>query len=438
MKRIIISIAALAAAFSASYAQDFQTGYFMDDYIFAYKMNPALRPEKSFVSLPGIGGFSVRTNGNIGIDNLLFPLSNGKLGTFMHPEVSAERFLGPLSSRNKISAGAGVNILSLGIKRARIYHTLDISVRSINGMSVPYKMFSFLKEGVDGRVDIPHVDFASSAFVEAAYGASLKINDKITVGARIKGLVGLANAKMRIDNLSVTSRDGVWTVTANGTLKGAFKGVSTPVKQSDHGTEIIDIDQLIDDIDNINKPAGFGGAIDLGVTYKILPKLELSASITDFGGIRWKNNINGCTGKNSWVYDGDSDDLLDELSKLFEFQPQNPDKKFEMLPTTIRLGAKYDILPMLKGGLLLTHGFGVVPWSEVRASANLALWKAVNLTGAAAVGTFGFSWGMAAAFDMKFLNLFIGIDSLPTRYTPQYLPLGKPNLALSCGLNITF
>ena len=438
MKKIIIAIATFAAASLVCSAQDFQTGYFMDDYIFAYRMNPALRPEKNFVSLPGIGGFSVRTNGNIGIDNILFPVSNGKLATFMHPEVSAEQFLGPLSSRNKISAGANINILSLGFKKGRMYHTVGVTVRSINGMSVPYKMFSFLKEGVDGRVDIPHVDYSSSLFTEIAYGASLKINDKLTVGASIKGLVGMANAKMKIDKLSVTSNEGVWTVTANGTLTGAFKGVNTPVKPSDHGTEIIDIDQLVDDIDNITKPAGYGGAIDLGVTYKILPKLEISASITDLGGIRWKNNINGSTGENSWVYNGDSDDLLDDLSGLFEFQPRNPNKKFEMLPTTVRLGAKYDILPILKGGLLLTHGFGTVSWSEVRASANLALLKAINFTGAAAVGTFGFSWGLAAAFDLKFVNLFIGIDSLPTRYTPQYLPLGKPNMAISCGLNITF
>ena len=108
-----------------------------------------------------------------------------------------------------------------------------------------------------------------------------------------------------------------------------------------------------------------------------------------------------------------------------------------MLPATARIGAKYGLLPFLDAGLLLTHGFGGVPWNEARLSANLALLKTLNLTGAAAYGDFGFSWGVALDLNLKVVNIFIGADSVPTRFTPQYIPLGKPNLALAFGLNIT-
>lgn len=437
MKKIIAALAALLAASAICRAQDFQTGYFLKDYVFAYKLNPAFRPDKSFVGLPALGNISVRTGGNVGIDNFLFPLSNGKLGTFLHPEVSASEFLGPLGKRNKISAGASVNLLAVGVKSKFLYHTFDVGLRSVNSLSVPYEMFSFMKEGLDGTVNIPDIKFGSSTFVEVGYGVNFKIGNIFSAGVRVKGLVGLMNARMDVSNLSVTSAGGNWTITAEGTFRGAVKGVTVPTKLNDEGQEIIDLSNLAGDIDGIDSPAGMGGAVDLGICFSPLPKLEISASLTDLGGIRWSNNVNGKTASSSWTYDGDNDDVLDELASIMEFRKQDEDKKFLMLPATARIGAKYGLLPFLDAGLLLTHGFGGVPWNEARLSANLALLKTLNLTGAAAYGDFGFSWGVALDLNLRVINIFIGADSIPTRFTPQYIPLGKPNLALAFGLNIT-
>lgn len=436
MKKLLIVLALICAARATSFSQDFQTGYFMKDYIYSYRLNPAFRPQKSFIGLPALSGISARSNGNVGIDNFLFPLDNGKLGTFMHPEVPASKFLGALSGRNKLSSGVTMNVLAFGFKTKGIYHTFDVSIRSLSGLSVPYELFSFMKEGIDGKIEIPTIKLHTTAFAEIAYGFSARIGS-ISAGIRLKGLVGAANARMEVKNLSVESDGGRWTVSADGTLKGAAKGLAVPVKSGDDGEPVIDLEGITDELSDIDKPAGAGGAIDLGVSWKIQPKLELSASITDLGAIRWKNNINGRTANATWTYDGDSDDVLDDLSSLLEFRPEDEAAETMMLPVTARLGARYELLSFLDAGLLLTHGFGAVPWNEARVSANARLLGFLGLTGAAAAGTFGFSWGLAANFNLKVLSLFVGADSIPTRYTPQYIPLGKPNLAFTFGINIT-
>ena len=100
-----------------------------------------------------------------------------------------------------------------------------------------------------------------------------------------------------------------------------------------------------------------------------------------------------------------------------------------------RLRSKF---PFVTFGLLGTHRFGNVPWTELRASANFKPSKVLGASVSAAAGSFGFSWGAAMNLNLKVINLFLGMDAIPTRFTPQFIPLGKANLGLSFGINITY
>ena len=411
MKKILLTIAAVAMSASALFAQDFQTGYFLNGYTQAYKLNPALRPDKAFISLPVIGGSSVASRSNIGLDNILFPVSDGKLGFFMHPEVSSQQFLSGLKSTNRFT---------------------DVGVRSLGYAKVPYELFAFLKDGVTNRIDIPSVSIGENAFAEVAYGLNLKIGNIVSVGGRIKYLVGIMNGNVSIDDLSVTNNNGVWTV--KGSTKGqiALKGASFKTKVSEDGSRVID-DIDFDDFDGTS---GNGVALDLGVAVNIIPGLKLSAALCDIGGINWKYNINGKR-DSQWVYDGDSDDLGDELTNLLELEDLGSKSEFKMLPATARLGAEFSALPFVTVGLLGTQQLGEMPWTEVRASANFKPFKLLGASVSAATGTFGFSWGAALNLNLKVVNLCIGMDAIPTKYTPQYVPLGAANFGVNFGLNIT-
>lgn len=432
MKKILSTVAAVALAASALFAQEFQTGYFLNGYTQAYKMNPALRPEKPFISLPAIGGINISSRGNIGLDNILFPVSDGKLGYFMHPEVSAQEFLGGLEDVNKLSENFNLNLLGFGFKTGPLFHTVDISVRSLGSANVPYELFAFLKNGVENRIDIPSVSVNGTLFAEVAYGINLKVGGIFSVGGRIKYLGGLMNANIGVDDLSVTNNNGEWTVQGKTSGRVAMKGTTVKTKVTDGGVTVID--GL--DFESPEGLSGNGVALDLGVAVDIIPGLKLSAALCDIGGISWKYNINGKR-NNTWVYDGDSDDLEDELANLLELEVKSSDTEFKMLPTTARIGAEFSALPFVTVGLLATQQFGDLPWTEVRASANFKPFSILGASVSAGTGTFGFSWGAALNLNLKVVNLFFGMDAIPTRYTPQRVPLGKANLGASFGLNIT-
>ena len=57
MKKIIISIAIILSlsAMTLNAQQNLRTGYFMDGYTYAYKMNPAFQGERGFLAIPVLG-----------------------------------------------------------------------------------------------------------------------------------------------------------------------------------------------------------------------------------------------------------------------------------------------------------------------------------------------------------------------------------------------
>lgn len=432
MKKLFLSIAAAVMAASAAFAQDFQTGYFLNGYTQAYKLNPAFRPDKSFISLPVIGGTSVSSRSNIGLDDILFPVSGGKLGYFMHPEVSSKEFLDGLKSSNKVVENVNLNLLSFGFKTGLLFHTVDVSVRSMGGVKAPYELFDFLKNGIQDRIDIPSLSVEESAFVEVAYGLNLKVGSIVSVGGRIKYLAGISSARLGFDKLTITNNAGNWMVKGKTYGQVAMKGTTIKTKVADDGSNVID--RI--DFESPDGVSGNGVALDLGVAVNVIPGLKLSAALCDIGGVNWKYNINGKRDA-QWEYNGDSDDLEDDLANLLELEVQDSKNEFRALPTTVRIGAEFSKFSFLTMGLLGTHQFGNVAWSELRASANFKPFKILGASVSAAAGTFGFSWGAALNLNLKIVNLCIGMDAIPTRFTPQYVPLGKANLGLNFGLNIT-
>lgn len=67
-------MAAVIALFPAGlYAQNLQSGYFDDNYLYRFQSNPAFGNEgHGFVAMPGIGNLNVATNGTIGINHILY------------------------------------------------------------------------------------------------------------------------------------------------------------------------------------------------------------------------------------------------------------------------------------------------------------------------------------------------------------------------------
>lgn len=452
MKKIILA-AALAAICLSSKAQELQTGYFSPVYAYSYNLNPAFHSNYSIVALPVIGSTSLGFLGNIGMASLLYP-QNGNLVTFMHPDVSAEDALAKFSNgSNLISTDVSANLLSIGVRTGKLYNVIDLSLRASVDGSLPYDLFRFLKTGTSetDSYDFSGLNFRGTAFAQIGIGSSWKRGD-LTIGVKMKGLVGLAGLDVKMDRMNMRLTGDEWTVSADGTLSGAYDAMKIATKKSSTGaySDIIDFENS--EFDKRLGFNGFGLAVDFGLAYKVGP-VVLSAAVTDLGGINWFNNLRGRTAVNDWKYSGSKDidldegstigdelsNVADEFSELFEFRKEDEESEMRMLPATVRVGAKYNVVKNFSVGLLGTYKFNsLVPYREARVALNYNPFKALDITGSAGVSNYGATLGGLLNIKIPGFTLFFGMESILGKISPQGIPLEKMNSRVTFGANISW
>ena len=470
MKKIhkLLTVAAVAGSCLTVSAQALHSGYFLEGYSYRHQLNPAFAGERNYISIPALGNINIGTQGNIGVGTFLFP-QNDQLTTFMHSSISGEEFLSGLKDNNRINANINLTLLSAGFHAWGGFNTVDINLRSNTSMNLPYDLFAFMKMGMTGNETHYHMEnlgIESNNYVELAFGHSRKINDKLNVGGKLKFLLGGANLSMKMTEMDVTMAQDKWMVRANGEMNASLKGLMMPTKE-ESGRKLDNPSQrdLIDwDNIDVDSPGlgGFGMAIDLGATYKIMDDLTLSAALLDFGFISWNNTIKAATSNSAWEFDGfkniavdselgddDPNSLesqLDAIGKDLEdyasfHRTENGVKRTAMLGATLNIGAEY-AFPLYKklhfGFLSSTRINGKYSWSEGRISANVAPIKWFDAGVNYAISSFGSSFGWLLNFHPRGFNFFIGMDHLMGKVTPQFIPVKSGNMNVSLGFNVTF
>lgn len=468
-------MAALAAgtALAASAQEAPRSAYFMDGYSYRHELNPAFSGERNYVSIPVLANFDVSLFSNVGVNTFLYKTEPGnpyKLTTFMSPTVDARTFLDKLNENNHINANVDLTILSTGFKAFKGYNTITLGVHTDMGLNLPKDLFRFMKLGQTGddtRYSFSDVQANATAYAELAFGHSHKITDKLNVGAKFKVLFGLGNVSAKIDKMDVRLSDQQWLVSAKGKVEmAAGSGLQVPTKQESGADYDIPEDaDLIDwgeiKYDNFGL-AGFGLGLDLGATYQLLPDLQLSAAVNDFGFMNWSHAHVAETGTTEWTFDGfhgvavkedqddyenkklsqQFDDLMDDLENVADFHRSVNDGSYtKMLKATIHIGAEYK-MPFyrnLTGGFLFSqHIGGCQSWTEGRFYANVKPVKWFDATVNYGASTYGSSFGWMLNFHPKGFNFFIGSDHQFFKVTPQFVPVGHASASINFGFNVTF
>lgn len=464
----LLTAAILAGSCLTASAQALHSGYFLEGYTFRHQLNPAFSAERNYISIPALGNINIGTQGNVGLGTFLYP-QNDQLVTFMHSSINGQEFLDGLKNNNRINANVNLTILSAGFKAWGGFNTIDLGLRSNTSMALPKDLFAFMKMGMsssDTHYHMEDLGIQSNNYVELALGHSHQINDRLNVGGKLKFLFGGANLSMKMTDMDVTLSQDKWMVKANGEMNAALQGLVMPTKQ-ESGKDVTDPSQndLIDwDNIDVDSPGlgGFGMAIDLGASYKILDDLTVSAAILDLGFISWNNNIKAATSNSAWEFDGfqniavdselgDDDPnsldsqleaLGDDLEDYASFHRQeNGTKRTTSLAATLNIGAEY-VFPFYDklrfGFLSSTRINGQYSWSEGRLSANVAPIKWFDASVNYGVSSFGSSFGWLLNFHPRGFNFFIGMDHLMGKVNPQFIPVESANMNVSFGFNVTF
>lgn len=459
--KILFLATALNATLSTS-AQELRSTYFMQTSDLRHEMNPALL-DHSYVSMPLLGYMNIGTTGNVGAKKFIFDMQPSWEGygvdgrtrtTFMHPDVDAKDFLDGLKNNNRLGANLKWQVIGLGFKGFGGINSIELNVRSCTNVSMPKSLFEFMKTA-GGKSDytIKNLGARSENFAELALGHSHKVNDKWRVGGKVKVLFGAAYADLNASRINLHLDDDYWRVSGNITAQAALLGAG--VKESNK-TDPNDPDRHrvkgIDD--NLSGLGGMGAAIDLGVTWQPIEHLTVSASLTDLGGIGWKNT-QCMSSAGDWTFDGfDQDiyaggskengsqlddqfsDLGDDLGDMFALYSDGSKRKGHALSPTLHLGAEYALpaYDKLRFGFLFTSRMaGQFAWHQGMLSVNVRPAKCfeVALTGAASSS--GMSGGMVIDLHARRFNFFVGTDCFLSKMGKYGVPLNRANNSVSFG-----
>lgn len=274
------------------------TLYFMEEIAERNNMNPAFTPNcKFYLDLPIMPNFYLDLgNNSLSLSNLLY-LNNGNTTTALSSAASIDKFYNTLQPTTTISTNLALNLLSFGFQiNERSYFTFDLGLNVSANVYIPKDIFGLALYGTPDAYGVNSFDLSSlgvSADIYSSLGLGYmyKINDQWTVGTKLKLLMGYANITTNFNNVDLNASSDEWNVQIDGQING-----SVPLEFDKTADGQLDLMSMaIPDVSSLlsllYQPGGIGGAIDLGVTYKPIKGLTVSAAITDLGFIHWNRNL---------------------------------------------------------------------------------------------------------------------------------------------------
>jgi Family of unknown function (DUF5723) len=268
MRRITIAIAFILFSIPA-WCQFETTFYFMNSLPQVSVNNPAFVPNYRFsVGLPLISSFSQGYYNSGFSYNDLITKTNG--------EVTADlsKFTKSLASKNYITSTYQIDVFRVGFRAtSRLYMQVYSTAHAYARAQMPKEIASIFVQGTTPLVGTT-TSFSPQgeglSYLETGLGAAYQVDDRLTLGARLKYLNGAENVTTIQSTMNLTVGNSLQITSGDDMVKTS--GIHDPNSFAK----------------NLGKNSGFG--IDLGATFKVTPKLTLAASVIDLGRINWKGN----------------------------------------------------------------------------------------------------------------------------------------------------
>ncbi|MBP5211131.1 MAG: hypothetical protein J6Z27_04780 [Bacteroidales bacterium] len=432
----IVVCSAIFCLFStaANAQQNFQNGYFLDNYVYGYRLNPALgvgndetRTVVGFV----LNDITIGAQTNAGVQNFLFE-RNGKLVPFTDETVTKSEFLSALPNSVDAFVSLDLSLLTLGFKTRHGFLTFDARVRSRNMVKAQKDLFGMIKDladeddsPIDQKLTVAPINVQAREYFEVGFGYSTYITPDLKFGAAVKLLLGAAKGSFTNTPITVTPYGDDYIVDGSAKVSLTASMIEyDPVK-------------IIRETSKIGFQ-GYGAAVDLGLLWNTpLEGLSLSAGVTDLGGIVWKNSIQASSDHNQTIVSLKDKSEADIINELFNIQT-NTRSRLESVGTTVDLGIKYKMpfYDRLTAGLHGSFGIGVFPYHDIRFGITVTPIDQISLAVSAAKTSQGPAFGAAANFHLGAINIFGGVDGFITGFGARHYPEKAVNSVAKIGFTI--
>ncbi len=367
-------------------------------------LNPALLPShRVTISLPVLGSvYTSMNNDNLAINDLFTDYGNGGLN-FIATEADEDRILNALRDVNDLDLDAQVNLFYIGYRANNNYFSFSATQKG-------HATLSYTKELINWAIKGPASDnFINSAFrtddifleaqsyLEWGFGYTREVNNKFTIGGRIKLLQGQVSINTEELDASIFSNADSANITVNRMLintTGLIDGLSA--------------NDVLFNTSNI----GFG--FDLGVVITPIERLKISAAINNVGRISWSENTEAYS-LNNVTYDFEGFDVLDlvndnDTDDLLGSEADTIEARFDPVetlgvdystttPINVYAGADFEFRKGQRAGAML---YAQVIKNKIKPalglSYNLQIRRVFNLAATASV------------IDGQFSNLGLGFS----------------------------
>lgn len=457
--RYMAAALTMVAAILPTSAQELRTSYFMETSNYRHQMNPALLDSPYFGMF--FSNINVGMTGNIGAKQFIFDTNglpgytgNYRYTTFMDPNVDAKTFLNKLHDKNRFDLYLNYNLFSVGFKAWGGVNLLELNLRSNTNLTLPKGLFEFAKTaGEKEHYEFGGLGMRTQNYMELALGHSRDINKQWRVGGKLKFLIGAAYADFTADNVTLDMTEDAWRIQSNAQVKASL--LKSDVIHEDPSKNSADGRPRVKELDNFGfSLPGFGMALDLGVTYKPIENLTLSAAITDLGFISWKNTHHASS-QGDYTFDGfnniyigsdkdqteDIDDQFDQigddLEEMFSVYDDGTKTATQALAATLNVGAEYKLpaYDKLRFGFLYTSRIhGKYSWHQgmLNVGVRPVKWFECNVNGA--VTSTGVTAGGMLSLKAPHFNFYIAADRFFSKMGKQGVPLNSSNGNITFGM----
>lgn len=439
MKKPLL-VLAFAAMYVGACAQS-SVAYFVEGSTFRTQLNPAFAPHKGYLNIPVLGGVQVDINGNIPFGALLFD-NDGKLSAFTEKGVSIDEVLSKVSARNDLSVGSRINIFGIGsyTRNARNFWSVDLAMNLAGEVNAPRELFTFLKAGQ--ATDIRDVHVAMQSYADLSFAYSLRLCPGLYFGARIRAIAGMLGASADIERLDISIGSDRWYADMAGSIE--MNGIDGDLQTGDR----ISLDEVTDYIDvaSMLKPSGYGGAIDLGITYDPTHWLQLSASVTDLGFVKYG-------GKNSrrLVFEKHIDSDMIDIENGVILNPEDIDLNnigltveqgeaaTRRLTTAVNIGADFEFLDRMLGLGLLYNAkiYGNKSYHTLIGSVNAHPLDWLGVTVAySMIDNKASALSFALNLCPGWINFYLSTDVLTSKHIRYMIPRNGTRANVTFGIGI--
>lgn len=254
-----------------------------------------------------------------------------------------------LTENDYIHINAQIEILNGGYKlNKKDYLSVGFYTELDAFLNIPKDLLVFLKDGNSAYLNNSFLLSQGSLKVETVgvlhAGLSRKVNDKLTVGARVKIYSGIFNA-------TSTNNEGTFTTNLNESNQyiHSLNNINTSIHSSGFYDENDKRIKISDLTGRALLSSNIGLGIDVGFTYKLDKQTEISASLLDIGFINYSEDILSSeivgaytfSGVN-FQFDGTNNDYFKNLNEDFKAKvPSEENRKSYTVMRPLKFNSSY-------------------------------------------------------------------------------------------------